>query len=468
MSEQQGIRRKRAWIAAGLAVGLGTFALFNGLPRHNYAAPAETYVLYGIQSDTGQLHRYDLADGTLSTVGPVQDTSGNVLTGIEASAHVPGNLNIYGFWTDPADGNAKLVYINTMTGIATPVGQHLGSDPITGAVAVNSGTPAKWSVYAVQHVEAGLIGGHFDVDTSTTGGNSTDAHVHEYDDKHNVLGIDVFNYLNVELQEINEVVNGSALFKLITVNANLSPGATVRINGGTNTLGDGPYTLGNTPGATQVTGLKIDFNKNAIPNGGLVPTQTSLVRSNTPGANGEYRNGAFAVQAVALNADGSPAYTLGSNGAATSGLLWETTLFWHTKDPTAAVAPAAATGRLIRVNQATGAYESLMILARAYDSLAGSGGSGTVFLATSGSDLYRIDSAAQTETLIGSIPSSTPAMEFVGTTLMGATAGTTTLLPLDQSQGGILGVPINVGMSNLGTMVFVPLNKDANKKLSYD
>lgn len=92
MSQSQNANRKKILIAAGLAVGLGTFALFNDLPRTNYAAPEDTYVLYGIQSDTAQLHRYDLATDTLSTVGQVLDESGNALTGIQGSAYFPALL----------------------------------------------------------------------------------------------------------------------------------------------------------------------------------------------------------------------------------------------------------------------------------------------------------------------------------------------------------------------------------------
>lgn len=160
--------RKRAWVACGLAVGLGAFALFNNLPHTNYAAPADTYVLYGIQSDTGQLHRYDLDSGTLSTIGNVQDGSGNTLTGIEASAYFPGFTNAFAFWHDPADQLTKLTYVNLTSGKATVIGGDLGPEKISGATGVVSGNGSAYAVYALQDTDEVS----FNIDNTTTGTNT--------------------------------------------------------------------------------------------------------------------------------------------------------------------------------------------------------------------------------------------------------------------------------------------------------
>ena len=60
------------------------------------------------------------------------------------------------------------------------------------------------------------------------------------------------------------------------------------------------------------------------------------MKSNDPGAHGEWRNGALTIQAVAVDASGADTFTTdtsisagGVQGGATSGLLWESTVFWH-------------------------------------------------------------------------------------------------------------------------------------------
>ena len=316
--------------------------------------------------------------------------------------------------------------------------------------------------------EAGLVGGHFDVGTSTSAGDSTDAHVHEYDDKYNVLGIDAFNYHEDKLQEIDDIIGSGQLFDLILVNASLSPGAQVRINGAMGQLGNGPFTLGNSSGATRVTSLRVDFSKNAIPNGGLVPTETKLVQSNTPGPNGEYRNGALAVQVVALNADGSPAYTVGENGAATSGLLWETTLFWHT-DAEAHEDDDHdnAAGKLIRVNHKTGEYESIMLLERSYDSLAAI--SDNAFYATADNVLYLLDPVAGTETEIGITPSSqNNSLEFAGDMLLDFSRASTALMELNEPDASLVQGPYSIGVNDLRGIVVISRSDEPRKPGSYD
>ncbi len=90
------------------------------------------YVLYGINS-SDKLIRYTFADAKFESLGTVQDTSGSTLSGIQAAAHVPGNLNLFGFWTDPSDSETKLVYIDSETAETHVIGQSLGRGLITGA-----------------------------------------------------------------------------------------------------------------------------------------------------------------------------------------------------------------------------------------------------------------------------------------------------------------------------------------------
>jgi hypothetical protein len=207
--------------------------------------------------------------------------------------------------------------------------------------------------------DPGLAGGHIDVDTSHalyhTGSGTTDAHVHAYDDKYNVSSVDMMQFLGTGLEDIQSIIPKGVAFKLIISNGNLSTGGKVSINQSYDSgdagsyvkvtdyqnqrIGDLPvFSMDGAPGTTKLTSLSMNFSRDAITSGGLVGTVTGAVRSNEAGARGEYRDGALTIQAVRVNPDGSPAFTTntalsngGVQGVATSGLLWECTMFWHWK-----------------------------------------------------------------------------------------------------------------------------------------
>ena len=207
----------------------------------------------------------------------------------------------------------------------------------------------------------GLISGHFDVDTSSfispIGNGSTDKHVHEYDDDYQVTGVDFFNLFNSGLHTIDtDITDPDQAFRLLVLNGNLSISGRLVINQSYDPLDYATWTpitiYDNTPdenlpiyslsganGTTQLSQAGLYFHPLAIVNGGLHPTKTGCVKDNDLGPNNEWRNGAVTIQAVAVNSDGSPSYTVdngmsnGGHGAATSGLLWELTLFWHWSGP---------------------------------------------------------------------------------------------------------------------------------------
>ncbi|MDA1074950.1 MAG: PilC/PilY family type IV pilus protein [Proteobacteria bacterium] len=210
----------------------------------------------------------------------------------------------------------------------------------------------------------GIAGGHFDVDTSSfiapIDSGSTDGHVHEYDDKHDVKGVDYFAFFTGNLHEISvDITDAAQRFKIIVVNADGSSGGRVVINRtydennpGTyvpvTTYDDTPiaalpvYTLGGEPGTTQLSRFGMWFNRLAILTGGLQPTKTGCVKSNILASDGRWRNGALTTWAVAVNPDGTDAFTLTYDATdptkivgITSGLLWESTLFWHWRGPCA-------------------------------------------------------------------------------------------------------------------------------------
>lgn len=207
----------------------------------------------------------------------------------------------------------------------------------------------------------GLRFGHFDVDTAhlvyAFNEGKTDAHTHEYDDKFETNIVDYFNIETGDktgskaLHNINDtdygVPNDNEQFYLIVANANLSQDVQVNINGTLISVmdyqakvdaymnGDNnaleAYTLGNSQGATKLTSLEFVVGLDAaLSDNGLIPTETSTVRSNTPGPNGEYRDGALIIQAInvndmSLNADLRVADS-------DAGLFWESTIFWHFKN----------------------------------------------------------------------------------------------------------------------------------------
>ena len=97
------------------------------------AGPLDEYVLFGVNGGTADLVRFDFAQNQYTTVGTIRSSSGQVFSGIEGMACVPRNLNLFGFWTDPADNFTKVLYINCLDATATVVGQDLGSGSVTAA-----------------------------------------------------------------------------------------------------------------------------------------------------------------------------------------------------------------------------------------------------------------------------------------------------------------------------------------------
>ena len=224
---------------------------------------------------------------------------------------------------------------------------------------------AHWDTSDAEHIDInldvapspGLAYGRIDVDTShliyPIGRGSTDGHVHAYDDKFNVAYVNMMNILATGLRNIQAVIPNGVRFKLIVSNSNLSPGGlltvnnTFDINNSATYTAVGPYSniafaslpvysIDGCSGSTKLTKLSMNFASNALNVNGVMGSVTGWVRGNKPGRYGEARNGALTLQAVKVNADGSNAFTTstalssgGVQGFATSGLLWECTIFYH-------------------------------------------------------------------------------------------------------------------------------------------
>jgi len=204
-------------------------------------------------------------------------------------------------------------------------------------------TPAAPAVDTRPQTQAGGIpGGHFDLDTAIQtyafNEGTTSAHVHEYDDKFNVTGVDFFKLLDSKFVDPTEAMTPEQTFKIIVANAQLSPGARLAINGQSYTAedwqkrsqsGDLPvFSLGGVAGTQKLISLTLTFDPQKSISTQLIPTATDLVRSNAPGPGQTYRAGALTIQMIdARNGQIDP--TLGVAKIGLPGMLWESTLFWH-------------------------------------------------------------------------------------------------------------------------------------------
>lgn len=216
-------------------------------------------------------------------------------------------------------------------GTGTITGGDSNSEDSSGEDSKNPPTPPKG--------DFGVIGGHFDLDTSTAiyplNQGKTDGHVHEYDDKYKVEDANFFALKSDSLSNVQEIINPNQRVKIILHNAALSPLAFLDINGTLTPVVDFAknfnakdiYSLGGGAGTTKLSALRFVLAKDAFLKKGVLATETGCVRKNEPGKNGEYRSGALVIQLV----DADNFRQDATSGFLVSGLLWEASLFWHLK-----------------------------------------------------------------------------------------------------------------------------------------
>lgn len=291
----------------------------------------------------------------------------------------------------------------SVTGISTPVapsGKFLGSGAWSQPVLakVNSTLDLPYfnynsnAVLTATHAqlappagERGVYGGHFDFDIYynacnplvSSGYNSTcrsNTHVHEYDDKYDVVGVNMLNASLPAFNLVNAVSATSTQFKILVVNVNWSPAAKLKVvrdngDGTTTTIDARVWDLPLSPDgflATTTGGAALTFTRanlktftyylpvtaftsrewrpgSADVRSGLIPTKTGCVRSNDgaqgPSATGPWMNGALTFQVVAATAVAAdvelnvPAdaggYRLKRESAAQAKQLAQYTTFWH-------------------------------------------------------------------------------------------------------------------------------------------
>ncbi len=111
-----------------------------------------------------------------------------------------------------------------------------------------------------------------------------------------------------------------------------------------------------------------------------------------------------------------------------------------------------ASVNLIRVNHQTGATETVMGLARAYDSLAAL--SDSMFLGTSSGQMYLINTSFGVETLVGTMPqASVGSLEYVGGNLVGYSSLNQSVFKLNSGSGAVIGSATAIGASDLGSLI---------------
>ena len=222
----------------------------------------------------------------------------------------------------------------------------------------------------------GVANGHFDFDIyyggCVPGVNTYRAtcaqktHVHEYDDKYNVTGVNMLAPSLLAFDLANAVPSTSTAFKVLVANQKLSPAVYLGLGNGVpknvrdvNTTQ--PLIVANLPSYTRADVTKLyftmpvdafaskDWAGDGIIRAGLVPTKTGCVQSGTgaitlvagvPKVTGVWMNGALTFQviksttpqsAIELNVAGDPSmgYRLKIDAVSQTNQLAQYTVFWH-------------------------------------------------------------------------------------------------------------------------------------------
>ncbi len=429
--------------------------------------------LYGIDGTTGQLSRYDFTDKTSELVGTVHfKGSSTPLTGIEASAYIPRTSNIMAFWTDPADGQTKMIYINLDTAEATVLANDLGSGTITGAVATtevaraqldvfqktSENTVREHAIYAIQNPPS------FDFDID----NNVVKPQQDFVAKVTVLGAAIKSGSN-DVPVSMKVTIGNTVYEPFGSYHSSSNG---NVNDSNNPR---RHVFSETHRANTAITISaqswisgdsyIDTTSNAssqqvkvLRNGDNVPNiQGFEGQSNILHFVNDYID--TTTDKIRL-ADNQVIYlfelgttNLSSSAADFQDLVVLITLTDEVNDQSM-VSDASDKTRLVKVNHKTGLTETVMELSREYDSLAAS--TADAFLATSGTGVYLINPAAGTETLISSVVGSRNAMEVSGDVLYGFDDGVDLLDAVyDLAADAAAAEDYNLGLQDLRTIVFV-------------
>ena len=305
-------------------------------------------------------------DGVVSTAGS-SDLVSVTTNGATSTVPPSGRFLGTGVWSQPVlaqlNSTLSLPYFNYNSNIL------LAATTKTTTTTTPSST------------ERGVYGGHFDFDiyykvcNAMTGSYRcpTNTHVHEYDNKYDVVGVNMLNASLPAFNLLNAVVSTSTSFKILVTNTRWSPAAKLNVvrdngNGTTTTIDDNVWNLplspegflAATPGGAALTFTRANlltftyrlpvnaFTSKEWRTGsgdvraGLIPTKTGCVRGNTGGqgaATGGWMNGALTFQVVKSTTSASdveatvPAdaggYRLKKNASSQNNQLAQYTSFWH-------------------------------------------------------------------------------------------------------------------------------------------
>jgi len=406
--------QKRTRIMAGLiAAAAGGLAIANSDVDSTYQSSA----MVGIRTSDGKLHRYDFSTNTHTIVGVVKDKTGKTFTGINASSYITGNMNIFAYWTDPDDGLCKLVYVNAITGEAVIVGTDLGTGVAGGAVAAQ-------------------IDGY---------------------------GLDNKRWVNFVILQAKKVNSSNLkIVGSININPNNSPQNEFHVTKDNNEvftrdhLKTGQVNEAGTYYAGTAKRVLVKPKGNGNQNGLLINGQIYPVTNNTTYVfTGDMTIRVWNDHIKNAKAMGHWWINIEVNGSIeVNGEVQTSTSDVH---------------RLVRVDHRDGTIEHSMTLTQMFDSIAST--DGVSFYANNGDKLYKINVTNETETLVGTLPSSgIKTLEFVGTTLMAFDSTSDKLIPINKDTGGAIvgGVTLG-GITDLDSINFFPLKEDPKFKLtSYD
>jgi uncharacterized repeat protein (TIGR01451 family) len=319
--------------------------------------------------------------GATGCVGQAAGTSNFSNSGL----NLPAGSSISYTVSATVASNATTTIVNTAT--ATPsAGTNTGTSCVTSGGITRSFTAGTGACSSTDTnpLGLGIGGGHFDFDIYYfSGGKYKDAkHIHQWDNKWNVTGVNTLLPSDSNFNLSNAIPSTATQFKVLVMNQFLNPAAFLAVGTGTGqesvkTFGGlaGPSTdattvLAGLPVYTRPAAYNPDgssmrliinlprtaFNSidwwgtggDGVARSGAIPTQTSCVNSvnattgatGTTGPQGERFDGALTVQivksttpasALELNVAGDPRYgwRVKTGTDFVNYVLAEYTLFWH-------------------------------------------------------------------------------------------------------------------------------------------
>ncbi|MFW6060576.1 MAG: hypothetical protein ACODAQ_10360 [Phycisphaeraceae bacterium] len=357
-------------------------------------APLADQVLYGINGGEARLVRYDFNAGELTDIGAIQTLEGATLAGIEGSAYVPGFQNIFAFWVDPDTDECRLVYVDVTTASAAIVGDTVEGGRITGATAYpDPEADNQWNVFVVQ--EAQTLPPFSIEGLVNINPNNSD---------HMEFSLTRSDGSTITRDDLHEDAN-------IDEDGDYYQGEAVRIH--IRPKGNG-----------NQNGLIIDGEPYPLQNAN---TYTFVGEMNVRVFNDKPKDGKAMGHWWLEIIDGTA--------------QWEGDL------------EVATPQRLAQVDHQTGELTELFPTEHAYDSLGTF--DGQVFYATRDDQLYLLDPATESETLVGTIGTGEhTAIEMVNDAAMAFEHVSDTLRQLDHTTGEAQSAD-SLGAQDLGTIVFV-------------